>query len=238
MEFLPYGDSALLINFEQKIDEQINQRVIALHQALEISGIEAITFLIPAYCSITVGFDPMRITYEELKSIIASFAEEEANQVSKFPSAIINIPVCYEPPFAMDFDEVSNHTHLSSESIIALHTSTIFRVYMLGFVAGFTYMGILPKPLECPRKAVPRLKVPTGSVGLAGLQTGIYPSEAPGGWQIIGQTPLTMFDPDKSNPSLLQPGDRVRFKEVDTAEFERIKKLQSVNEYRLEVSNE
>jgi KipI family sensor histidine kinase inhibitor len=237
MNYLLYGDSAMLINFEQKIDELINQKVMALHQALSVSGIEGVTFLIPAYCSLTVGFDNAVTSFEELKSTIDSFANEEMNHLSSTSSRLVHIPVCYESPFKLDMLEVMEHTQLSRQSIISLHTSITFRVYMLGFVAGFAYMGTLPEVLKCPRKEVPRLKVPEGSVGLAGLQTGIYPTEAPGGWQIIGKTPLKMFDHDQPSPSLLQPGDQVQFKAINKQEFHEIEKLQSVGEFELEVTD-
>jgi len=237
MIYMPYGDSAMLINFEQKIDPSINQKVMALHRALEVSGIAGITFLIPAYCSLTIGFDKNVISFSKLKSTIDSFAKEEMNQLSNNASRLVHIPVCYESPFKLDMLDVMEHTQLSRKNIISLHTSIKFRVYMLGFVAGFAYMGKLPQSLNCPRKSVPRIIVPEGSVGLAGLQTGIYPTEAPGGWQIIGRTPLKMFDHDNASPSLLQPGDEVQFKAIDKIEFDAIEKLQSVGEYELEVCN-
>jgi len=237
MIYLPYGDSAMLINFEQKIDSIINEQVMALHKSLEAAEIDGITFLIPAYCSLTVGFDNTLTTFKELKALVASFVKEKVNNISTPSNSIIRIPVCYEGPFKMDLLEVMEHTQLSRQSIISLHTSITFRVYMLGFVAGFAYMGSLPEALKCPRKAAPRLKVPEGSVGLAGLQTGIYPTEAPGGWQIIGRTPLKMFDHLQPSPSLLQPGDQVQFKAIDKEEFHAIEQLQSVGEYELEVYN-
>ena len=237
MIYMPYGDSAMLVNFEQKIDETVNQNVTALYNALEVSGLKGIAFLIPAYCSITIGFDKSITTFEELKSTIASFAKEEMSHLPISPGRLVHIPVSYEAPFDLDMEEVISHTGLCKDTIVKLHTSTIFRVYMLGFVAGFAYMGTLPEMLKSPRKAEPQLKVPEGSVGLAGLQTGIYPSEAPGGWQIIGRTPLKMFDHNKSSPSLLQPGDRVQFKAIDESEFDAIEKLQSVAEYELEVTS-
>lgn len=237
MIYIPYGDSALLINFEQKIDEEINQNVMALHHALEVAGIEGITFLIPAYCSITIGFDNKTTSFEILKNTIDSFAAAEMNHFSSAESRLIQVPVCYESPFKLDMLEVMEHTQLSRKNIISLHTSIIFKVYMLGFVAGFAYMGTLPKALQCFRKAEPRLKVPEGSVGLAGFQTGIYPTEAPGGWQIIGKTPLKMFDHDKPSPSLLQPGDQVQFKAINKETFFEIEKLQSIGEYKLELTD-
>ena len=237
MIYMPYGDSAMLINFEQKIDAAINQKVMSLHHALQVSGIDGITFLIPAYCSITIGFDKQTTSFEMLKNTIGSFASEEVNHLSSTSSRLVHIPVCYESPFKLDMLDVMEHTQLSRKTIISLHTSITLRVYMLGFVAGFAYMGKLPKVLQCPRKAEPRLKVPKGAVGLAGLQTGIYPVEAPGGWQVIGQTPLKMFDHDQPSPSLLQPGDQVQFKAIDKHEYQEIEKLISVGEFELEVTH-
>ena len=238
MKFLPYGDSAILINFEQKIDEKINAQVINLHRALQISSIETITYLIPAYCSLTIGYDPYKITFDLLRNQIQRIIDQTEVDSSQKQKRVLKIPVCYEPPYALDFEDVESHTQLSTSSIISIHTSTLFRVYMLGFVAGFSYMGTLPELIQCPRKQVPRLKTPVGSVGLAGQQTGIYPTEAPGGWQIIGRTPLKVFNHQNENPSLLQPGDLVRFHAITPEAFESIQGSQSLGTYKLQILNE
>ena len=216
--FLPYGDRAILINFEQKIDPKINAQVHQLKAALEQAKIEGIDYLIPAYCSLTVGYQPAVLDYDILIEIIKSIKTQTADTTFENQRKL-NIPVCYESPYALDIKDLAKNKGLSIDQIINLHTSSIFKVYMLGFLPGFVFMGKLPSRLECQRKPSPRLRVPPRSVGIAGLQTGIYPSETPGGWQIIGQTPLTIFDPKKANPFLFQAGDSVQFYAISEKEF-------------------
>jgi inhibitor of KinA len=220
MKILAFGDSALLVNFEQKIDEAINQEVMDLAAALK--AVPEVTYLIPAYCSLTVGFDSTLTSFPKMYELIEKSAKAKTSK-AKSNSSIIEIPVCYNAEFALDLEEVMEQTRLSATEIIELHTSTVFKVYMLGFVAGFAYMGSLPEALKVARKKQPRKLVNEGAVGLAGIQTGIYPTDAPGGWQIIGQCPIKMFDPTRAQPSLLQPGDSVQFKAIDAEAFEALK---------------
>jgi len=173
-----YGDQAILINFEQKIDPAINAAVIALKKP-----------------------------------------QKEARQ--------LKIPVCYELPYALDLQALSDEKGISLEKIIELHTSQTYKVYMLGFLPGFTFMGKIVPALACKRKLSPRLKVPASSVGIAGFQTGIYPTTSPGGWQILGRTPLKIFDPKKENPFLFQAGDEVTFYPITSKEFLRIEKKET-----------
>ncbi|PIQ49249.1 MAG: allophanate hydrolase [Cytophagales bacterium CG12_big_fil_rev_8_21_14_0_65_40_12] len=220
MKILAFGDSALLVNFEQKIDDAINQEVLDLAAALK--AVPEVTYLIPAYCSLTVGFDASLNNFTEMCDLIENSAKSKSSS-TKTNVSVIEIPVCYDAEFALDLEEVMEQTGLSSTEIIELHTTTIFKVYMLGFVAGFAYMGSLPEALKVARKKQPRKLVNEGAVGLAGIQTGIYPTDAPGGWQIIGQCPIKMFDPTRNQPSLLQPGDQVQFKAIDRKEFETLR---------------
>ena len=207
MTFHPYGDSAILINFEQRIDADINAQVSALTRSIEAANIDGITFCIPAYCSLTVGYDPSILHYEQWSQILQSLINSVQTKVEQKEVRKLQIPVCYDLAFAIDMEEVQRQKDLSVEEIINLHESTTYRVYMLGFLPGFAYMGRLPEALYVKRKTTPRLRVPAQSVGLAGFQTGIYPSIAPGGWQIIGKTPLKTFDGRKENPFLFQAGD-------------------------------
>lgn len=222
IEILPYGDSALLINFEQKIDKKVNQKVTAWEKHIRefATGIQ---FTIPAYCSLTVGFDSTQTNFEELEKWISSQKHLMSFEEENIELAIKYIPVCYEKEFALDKEEIQAQTNLSWEEIIQLHTQNPFRVFMLGFLPGFPYLGKLSEKLQVHRKKTPRLKVPALSVGLAGLQTGIYPSEAPGGWQIIGQTPITIFNPEKANPFLLKTGEQIQFYSISKEKFEQIK---------------
>lgn len=217
MRIQPFGDSALIVTFEKVISEATNQKVIALYDALKSE--KRILYLIPAYNSLTIG---LKLEQWSLSSASMSI-QKTIDQLSTTALTVVGrsytIPVCYKAPFDLDSNDVCEQTNLSKKELIEIHSSQTFRVYMLGFVAGFAYMGSLPNHLACKRKATPRLRVPKGSVGLAGLQTGIYPTEAPGGWQIIGQTPLRMFDGNRPETSLLRPGDHVKFRPIGHDEF-------------------
>jgi KipI family sensor histidine kinase inhibitor len=170
---------------------------------------------------LTIGYNPSVIRFEALCNKIKALKIQK----TKTPdSRKLNIPVCYEEDFAIDLKEVKSQTGLSTSEIINIHTSTLFQVYMMGFLPGFPYLGKVPEALFCKRKDNPRLKVPARSVGLAGYQTGIYPSQAPGGWQIIGQTPLDIFDASKAHPFLFRAGDQVQFQEISGFDFENIEK--------------
>ncbi len=223
-----YGDQAILINFEQKIDPAINAAVIALKNAIEAATISGITFMIPAYCSLTIGYNPAVIEYEILVKVIEQVATNAFNTTDSNSNQQgvrqLKIPVCYELPYALDLKELSEAKHLPIEEIINIHTSQSYKVYMLGFMPGFVFMGKIAPKLACNRKVTPRLRVPASSVGIAGLQTGIYPTASPGGWQILGRTPLKIFNPQKENPFLFQAGDEVTFYSITTDEFIKIEK--------------
>ena len=220
MTISPFGDSAVLINFEQIIDAKINARVVALSNTIMSAMIEGVTFCIPAYCSITVGFNPGQIKYSDLVKKINACHLNDTDHIAKAIPRKINIPVCYDEEFAIDRAYVINQTGLSWKKIIDLHTSIEYRVYMLGFIAGFAYMGTLPSPLQCSRKDTPRMNIPAGTVGIAGLQTGIYPTKAHAGWQLIGRTPIPVFDSKAKDPFLFRAGDMVRFYEIDREKYE------------------
>lgn len=234
ISILPYGDTALLINFEQKIDRQIHAQVLALQSAL--AGVPGIRYMIPAYCSLTVAFDPENTTYKTLHEQI-EWALAHTHMATPIAVAGLSdkqsgihtyhatrnshhvIPVCYDPGFSPDLHEVSAQTGKTIEEIIGTHVNTEFYVYMLGFMPGFAYMGDMPEEFSCGRKEKPRARVPAGSVGLALRQTAIYPFESPGGWQLIGRTPVRMFDPSLGTGSLLRAGDTVRFRRITSSEF-------------------
>jgi len=204
------GDSAILVEFEQVIHPKINAKVIQLHKALKKAALKGVTFSTAAYCSLTIGFNPQETTFDFLKGMVEKWNVEPQKNIAG-QGSLIRVPVCYEAEFAPDLEEVSQQTGLSPQEIIALHTDHSFRVYMLGFLPGFAYMGPVPDRLYCRRKAHPRAKIPVGAVALAGQQTGIYPVVSPGGWQIIGRTPIRPFQPEKAAPFFFHPGDLIRF---------------------------
>ncbi len=227
-----YGDQAILINFEQQIDTAINAAVVALQNAIKQANIDGVTFLIPAYCSLTVGYNPAIIDYdilvEVIKQISSNSLEKKDQTTTNQIARQIRIPVCYEAPYALDLEALSNEKGITKEKIIALHTNQTYKVYLLGFLPGFVFMGKIVPELECNRKVTPRLRVPASSVGIAGFQTGIYPTVSPGGWQILGRTPLKIFNPQKENPFLFQAGDEVSFYSISAEEY-----LKTANEASL-----
>ncbi len=210
ISFHTLGDEAMLVNFEQKIDEAINQQVHSLARSIESAKFPFIKYMTPAYCSLTIAYNKTQIAFDTLKQQI----EDISSNFERASSSIVRklyIPVCYDRSFALDLDEIINQTGLSASEIIHKHTSITFNTYMIGFIPGFPYLGKLPEEMQCSRKPSPRLKVPKGAVGLASLQTGIYPNISPGGWQILGNTPINLTRTDKNTPFLFQAGDEVRF---------------------------
>lgn len=214
-QLLPYGEKAVLIQFEQQVDPLIHQKVVIALQAIKKAQLPFITSLIPSYCSIVATFNTNTTT----KTILAALTTclEKNESIDSTPTKIVTIPVCYHPQFGIDLGEVAQHTQLTSEEIIQKHTANTYLVYMLGFTPGFPYLGGMDSKLTTPRKQTPRLKVPKGAVGIANNQTGIYPNESPGGWQIIGATPLSLFTPNET--PLLTIGDSVRFQEISIEEY-------------------
>lgn len=211
-------DQAITIEFAAEINEATNMQVIALQHAIESSPFIGFIECVPAYGSLTVYFNE-HVSATGVRSLLSDLSAQVSDTSFATEGKQISIPVCYDPSIGTDLTWVSSHLNLSLEEIISLHTSVVYRVYMIGFIPGFPYMGTLPEQLEVPRKQTPSLKIPMGSVAIAGKQTGIYPAEVPGGWQVIGRTPLKMFDPTKSPCSFLNAGDIVQFKPITLETF-------------------
>ncbi|AFL95839.1 allophanate hydrolase subunit 1 [Thermococcus cleftensis] len=218
MKVKPLGDSALLISFGEVINEGINDRVHALARAIEKAGFEWLVEVVPAYSSLAVIYDPTLIDFEGVKRAVEGV---EASAES-FEGELVEIPVVYGGEYGPDLEFVAKHSGLSVDDVIEIHSKPVYRVYFLGFLPGFAYLGGMDERIAAPRLERPRLKVPAGSVGIAGKQTGIYPLESPGGWRLIGRTPLRLFSPERKPPTLLQPGDRVKFVPIDEEEFLRL----------------
>lgn len=237
VEIKRFGDRGILVNFEQKIEKAINEQVIQLSENLMQRHSSNLLYTIPAYCSLTIQYDPKQLTFAQLSK---SIEELLANSKAKASVSLrqIEVPVCYDPQFGLDLDDLSKHKGLSREALISAHTRPTYRVYMLGFLPGFVYMGTLPKSLICKRRSNPRIRVPQQSVAIAGEQTGIYPSEAPGGWNILGRTPLPLITPDNPEPFLFRAGDRVKFNAISLAEYHQIEEQLTAGNYRLKVSDD
>lgn len=207
----PCGDSMLLVEFEATIDPVVNERVIALGAKLRSRRARGILDVVPGYRALGVHFDPLQTDLAALERAIATDAASIDTLLTPVARQPIEVPVQYGGDVGPDLDAVAAYAGCSAAEVIARHIGRTYRVYMLGFVPGFAYMGRVDASIAIPRHRVPRERVPAGSVGIAGEQTGVYPIESPGGWHLIGQTRMTMFDPSASPPSVLQPGDLVRF---------------------------
>ena len=212
------GDRSLLVELGDEIHMAVHERVRRLFLAVKQASIGTILDAIPGYCSILLVFDPLATTIEQIRVKIDALFEDLDQFELPEPSSI-EIPVVYGDEYGPDLAWVAKYHKTTPEEVILRHTQNQYQVYMIGFIPGFPYMGELPETLETPRKKTPRTAVPRGSVGLAQKQTGIYPARSPGGWQIIGRTPLTLFDPLKNPPSFLEMGDRVRFFSISQEEM-------------------
>jgi KipI family sensor histidine kinase inhibitor len=206
------GDSALLIRLGDRIDDSISDAAIALAERLRDHYDAA-----PAYASVCIRFDAGNPPDSEM--LLAHVNQSLRIPRTTEPERVVEIPVCYGGDFGPDIVEVAAHAQLSVEDVIARHAAATYTVAMLGFMPGFAYLRGLPPELATPRRATPRVRVPAGSVATGGAQTGIYPRELPGGWQLIGRTPLVLFDATRHEPALLRAGLRVRFVSVDAHEF-------------------
>lgn len=236
VEVKPMGEDGILIELGNEIDRRINMMVSVLSERIEGLRDIGVKEVIPAYTTILVVVDPLKIDREkfreEIMRIMKDIKEEELKESVK---EVIEIPTLYDRDVGLDLEEISNMTGLSIERIIELHSKQVYRVYMVGFIPGFPYMGEVPEEIAVPRLDNPRLKVPAGSVGIAGNQTGIYPFEIPGGWRIIGRTPIKLFNPYQDPPTIFKIGDYVKFKPIDRETYEKmISKRECQTELRIE----
>ncbi len=223
----PLGDAAVTIDFGNVIDDTINQKVLALFYQLSNDPLQGMIETIPAYSSITVCYDIYNTSKKKpAGKTVYEFISEQLHLRLQQPvpeketaSELITIPVCYEKEFAPDMEHLAGEKNITMEEVIHIHTSKQYRVYMLGFLPGFSYMGEVDDKIAMPRKTQP-VNVAAGSLGIAGKQTGIYPLASPGGWQIIGRTPLKLFNAEKETPTLLKAGVTVQFISISKNEFE------------------
>ena len=223
--FEPLADDALLLRFGSVIEPIHNARALAVAQRLRELQPPWLRDTVPAYASLAVFFDCDRIDDADPHAFVAAALRrclDAITDMAATPARIIDIPVCYDSGMGPDLAEAASELGLSAEELIHRHCSTDYSVAMIGFAPGFPYLLGLPESLALPRLATPRTRVPAGSVAIGGNQAGIYPRESPGGWRLLGRTPLLLFDPARAVPSLLAPGDRVRFQRIDLAAFERM----------------
>jgi inhibitor of KinA len=230
MEIISLGDSALIVRLPSG-DKSRDVVLDAMHK-IKAAQIPGVVEVAPAYSSVGVFFDPMQVaTAGSSPAAIFDWMAEQIRQAvsrktknAKPTGRLIKIPVCYDLEFALDLADVAQHARLSAKQVVDLHQAAEYRVNCVGFTPGFPYLSGLPKKLATPRRATPRKEIPAGSVAIGGAQTGIYPFRSPGGWKVIGRTPLQLFDPLKSPPALLRAGDRVRIRPITRDEFNAFQK--------------
>lgn len=235
MQITPLGDTALIVRIREtpaNLDDESLRVVLDAVHKIRVAQIPGVVEVAPAYTTVSVFFDPMQVASAGVDpaAVFDWMAEQIRKAVArkmksaKVTARLIKIPVCYDPEFALDLNEVAQHAGLSTKEVVDLHHAAEYQVNCVGFTPGFPFLAGLPKKLATPRQATPRKEIPVGSVAIGGAQTGIYPIKSPGGWNVIGRTPLPLFDPLKSPPALLHAGDHVRFRPITREEFEKEKR--------------
>jgi len=232
-QLLPVGEAALMVEFGKGIKPETNKKVKALADYLDRQPLPGMLEYVSAYSSVTVFFNPMQVkrlcerqfdlqleplAYQILADLLVKVLSKLDNSVATMPRTV-EIPVCYGGEYGPDLAYVAEHNNLTMEEVIEIHCQGQYLVYMIGFAPGFPYLGGMSEKIATPRRPSPRLEIPAGSVGIAGMQTGVYPIATPGGWQLIGRTPLSLFRPQDECPSLLQAGDIIRFRPIPLTEY-------------------
>jgi inhibitor of KinA len=239
MEIIPLGDSALIVRVRERFDnapEETSTEVLRTFRHLQDAAIPGVIELAPAYTTVSIFFDPVQVAKaskapaevfgwlaEQIRMALSTIKAVRDRRSRANDSRPIEIPVCYDPEFALDLDHVADRAEITPREVVDLHSGAQYRVSCIGFVPGFPFLAGLPKQLTTPRRATPRKEIVPGSVGIGGGQTGIYPLRSPGGWNLIGRTPFRLFDPKRNPPALLQAGDRVRFRAIAREEFDSLK---------------
>lgn len=225
------GDSSLLIEFGNEINEEINRKITTIVQLMKDQQIEGVVDMIPAFCSLLINYDPRIVSYEKMQKRMQALVKMDLKGGAQ-RKRVFEIPVCYGGQYGPDMATITAHSGLSEKEVIEIHSSRDYLIYMLGFLPGFCYLGGLDERIHTPRLANPRVKISAGSVGIGGSQTGIYPMDSPGGWQLMGMTPVKTYDPGREKPILVEAGDYIRFIPVEEAEYLRIKELVERDEYQ------
>jgi len=224
MKIIPASDSSLLIVLADAISQEAHERVMAFFRAAQRLADPRIRNLHLAYSSVLIDFDPLRLSHEEVTGLAKRLASEQPRGPDRERERRrITIPVCYDSESGPDLADVAKHANISTDEVIQLHSSATYFVHFLGFSPGFAYLGGLPDALHIPRLATPRKHVRAGTVAIAGAQAAVYPVDSPGGWRLIGRTPLRMFEPEADLPTRLEPGDRVEFRAIDRATFDEMR---------------
>ena len=237
VRYLPAGDQGIVVEFGNEIDPHINQQVHNLAFTIKQADLVGIVDLVPTYRSLLVQYSPLLYSYDDVRSALAELVEGMGEAKVAKPK-FVEVPVVYGGDYGPDLDFVCEHTGLSIQEVVEIHSKPTYQVYMLGFTPGFPYLGGMDERIATPRLKTPRTRIPGGSVGIAEGQTGVYPIESPGGWQLIGRTPAKLFDHIKDPPAMLEPGDYVRFVPIDEAAMVEITRSVADGSYSLTVSED
>jgi inhibitor of KinA len=232
VRFLSAGDRALIVEFGDRIDRQLSDQVLRLDTILASHRVEGVVETVPTFRSLMVYYDPLVTCRAGLEGAIRGLLDRAGR--ARATATLWHVPACYEGAFAPDLSEVAEMTGLAPSKVVELHSGTRFHVYMLGFLPGFPYMGDLPSGLALPRRADPRLRVPAGSISIATTLSAIYPYESPGGWHLIGATPIRLFDQQRAIPAMFSPGDTVVFCPIVPERFASIRRAAENNDYEIE----
>ncbi|WDV44234.1 5-oxoprolinase subunit PxpB [Clostridiaceae bacterium M8S5] len=230
IKYLISGDKSLIIEFGNSISKKINSKVRAMMIAIEKRRLKGIIEMIPTYRSLMVHYNPIDIRYKTLVNEM-KLLESKLDDIDIPLSKVIEIPTLYGGKYGPDIENVATHNQKTVQEVINIHTSKEYLVYMLGFIPGFPYLGGMDESIATPRLKTPRIKISSGSVGIAGGQTGIYPIDSPGGWQMIGKTPLKLYKENREKPILLQAGNYIKFVSIDKNEYKDIEKQVQSNTY-------
>ncbi len=231
---LPSGDCAVTVEFGNSISEEINSKIRLFYENIKLENLSGITDLVPAFCSVLVSYDPRLISYKKLCTQLEKYLNMASGAVNT-RKKIVSIPVCYEGEYGPDLAFVAEHAGLTAEEVIKIHTSRDYLIYMLGFQPGFPYLGGLDERIFTPRLSVPRTLIRAGSVGIGGEQTGLYPLASPGGWQIIGTTPVKAYNPLKTPSIPYEAGDYIRFYPITKDEFVKIEQEEKQGTYEFQI---
>ncbi|WP_191561518.1 5-oxoprolinase subunit PxpB [Metabacillus idriensis] len=232
MEFnlSPLGDNAIIIELGKKIEMNIHEHVQRVFEYFNKKSPEWVIECIPAFTTVTLFYNPLKVSKTNQHAlpyqIVSAYITESMKKLNSSNSSVgrtVEIPVCYGGELGPDLNFVAEHNSLSVNEVIQIHSANEYLVYMIGFAPGFPYIGGMSEKIAAPRRKSPRLKIPAGSVGIAGTQTGIYPIETPGGWQLIGQTPVKLFQPESETPTLLKAGDTIKFKPISYEQYLEVK---------------